>query len=182
MPISWKRRLKRTGSLLALILVLAAIIMFIPQEYPVPGDSGTIISRLAGKDLFDFVEWTGDAWLEKAGQISVPVQDYLSNAQRSQFVLDYTQLVNDWWSLEWQVRQIYSDASVKEPEAQTKELRAKRDAVRAEIERQPVFWCIELALYEIFGLFGNRCGSTQIWGVCRRRSPLHTPQIWGSSR
>jgi hypothetical protein len=110
--------------------------MFIPQEYPVPGDSGTLISRLAGKELFDFAEWMGDAWLEKASQISVPAQDYLSDAQRSQFVLDFTQLVNDWSSLEWQVRQIYADASIKEPEAQTKELRTKRDAVRAEIERR----------------------------------------------
>ena len=138
MPISWKRQLKRTGLLLALVVLLASIIMFVPKEYPVPGASSTIISRLAGKELFDFAEWLGDAWLEKASQITVPVQDYLSDAQSSRFVLDFTQLMNDWWSLEWQVRQVYADASVKDPEAQTRELRTKRDAVRAEIElRRP---------------------------------------------
>ena len=177
MPISWKRQLKRTGSLLALILALAAIIMFIPQEYPVPGDSGTIISRLAGKDLFDFVEWTGDAWLEKAGQISVPVQDYLSDAQRSQFVLDFTQLANDWWSLEGQVRQIYADASVKEPEAQTQELRAKRDAVRAEIElRRPAAEAIvQQQISSVLVDEGFGSGGEVVPPVAARITPL--PQL-----
>jgi hypothetical protein len=138
MPPSWKRRLKRAGLALSLSLILVAIVLFVPQEYPVPGAAGTVISRLVGKELFDFVEWTGDAWLEKAGQMSVPVQDYLSDVQRSQFVLDYTQRVNEWWKLERQVRQVYADASVKDPEVQTQELRAKRDALRAEIElRRP---------------------------------------------
>jgi len=138
MQSPWRRRLKRFGLILSLILVLAAIILFVPQEYPVPGASGTIISRLAGKDLFDFVEWMGDSWLEKAGQITAPAQDYLSDAQRSQFVLDFTQLMNDWRSLEWQVRQVYADASVKDPEAKTQEMRTRRDAIRAEIElRRP---------------------------------------------
>ncbi len=138
MSTSWKRRLKRLALILSLVLVLVAIILLVPQEYPVPGASGTIISRLAGNELFDFMEWMSDAWLEKASQISVPVQDYLSDAQRSQFVLDFTQLMNEWRSLEGQVQQVYADASVKDPEAQTKDLRAKRDAVRAEIElRRP---------------------------------------------
>jgi hypothetical protein len=119
-------------------MVLATIIMFISQEYPVPGASSTIISRLAGKELFDFTQWLGDAWLEKASQVSVPIQDYLSDAQRSQFVLGFTQLLNDWWSLESQVRQAYANAAIKDPEAQTEELRARRDAVRAKIDlRRP---------------------------------------------
>ncbi len=177
MPISWKRQLKRAGSLLALILTLAAIIMFIPQEYPVPGDSGTIISRLAGKDLFDFVEWMGDAWLEKAGQISVPAQDYLSDAQRSQFVLDFTQLANDWWSLEGQVRQIYADATVKEPEEQTKELRAKRDAVRAEIElRRPTAEAIvQQQISSVLVDEGFGSGGEVVPPVAARITPL--PQL-----
>jgi hypothetical protein len=136
MTSPWRRRLKRSGLLLALILVFAAIILFVPQEYPVPGAPETVISRLAGNELFDFMAWMTDAWVEKAGQISAPVQDYLSDEQRSQFVLDFTLSMNEWWQLEWQVRQAYADASVKDPEAQTKDLRAKRDALRAEIEQR----------------------------------------------
>src|SRR5512143_3446208 len=136
MSSPWRQRLKRVGLIISLILVLAAIALFVPQEYPVPGASSTIVSRLVGEKLFDFVEWLGDSWLEKAGQISVPVQDYLADAQRSQIVLNFTQLMNDWRSLQAQVRQVYADASIKDPEAQTRSLRAKRDALRAEIKRQ----------------------------------------------
>jgi hypothetical protein len=124
--------------ILSLILVLAAIILFVPQEHPVPGASGTIVSRLVGKEMFDFMEWMGASWLEKAGQITAPIQDYLPDEQRSQFVLEFTHLMNDWRGLEWQVQLVYADASVKDPEAKTKELRTKRDAIRAEIElRRP---------------------------------------------
>jgi hypothetical protein len=77
-----------------------------------------------------------DSWLEKAGQISAPVQDYLTDEQRSQFVLDFTRSMSAWGQMEWQVRQVYADAAVTDPEAQTKELRAKRDALRAEIEQR----------------------------------------------
>jgi len=132
----WRRRLKHSSLRLALIAVLAAIILLVPQEYPVPGAPETIVSRLAGGELFDFMQWMTDSWLEKASQISVPVQDYLSDAQRSQLVLDFTQLMSEWQDLEWQVRQVYADDSVKDPEAQTKDLRAKRDAIRAEIEQR----------------------------------------------
>ncbi|HTP07839.1 MAG TPA: hypothetical protein VMP08_06295, partial [Anaerolineae bacterium] len=132
------QRLKRFGLILSLMVVLGLIILFVPQEYPVPGASNTIISRLAGNEIFDFAEWMGVAWLEKADQISVPVQDFLTDQQRSQLVVTFTQLMNDWGELEWQVRQVYADAAVKDPEAQTQELRAKRDALRQEIElRRP---------------------------------------------
>jgi hypothetical protein len=135
---SFWQRLKRFGVILSLMMILGLIILFVPQEYPVPGASNTVISRLVGKEMFDFAEWTGEAWLEKAGQISAPVQDFLSDEQRSQFVVDFTQLMNEWWSLEWQVRQVYADASAKDPEAQTRDLRTKRDALRREIElRRP---------------------------------------------
>ena len=136
MPSLWRQRLKRIGLIFSSILVLAAIILFVPQEYPVPGASATVISRLVGKEMFDFVEWMGDSLLEKASQISTPVQDYLANEQRTQFVLGFTQLMNDWQNLERQVRQVYADASVTDPEIRTKEMRVRRDAIRAEIELQ----------------------------------------------
>jgi hypothetical protein len=135
---AFRQRLKRISTVLFLILALAAIALVVSQEYPVPGDSDTIISRLAGQNLFDFMEWMVDSWVEKAGQISTPVQDFMTDEQRSQYVLDFMQLMNEWWSLEWQMRQVYADAAIQDPEAQTQALRAKRDAMRTEIEfRRP---------------------------------------------
>lgn len=174
MTSPWRRRLKRIGLTLSLIVVLAAIIMFVPQEYPVPGDSATIISRLAGKDLFDFMEWMADSWLEKAGQISAPVQDYLSDAQRSQFVLDFTQLIQDWRSLEGQVRQVYADAAVADPEAQTKDRRARLDALRAEIElRRPTAEAIiQQQISSVLSSEGFGAGGEVFPPVAARITPL----------
>jgi hypothetical protein len=135
---SLRYRARRFGLWSLMILALAAIIVLVPQEYPVPGAAGTIISRLVGQQTFDFIVWIGDAWLEKASQLAAPVQDYLTDAQRSQFVLAFTGLMKEWRGLERQVQQIYADAAVKNPEEQTKDLRARRDAIRAEIElRRP---------------------------------------------
>ncbi|CAG0928806.1 hypothetical protein TFLX_01073 [Thermoflexales bacterium] len=135
MHFFWQRR-KHFGLMISLMVVLALVSLCVPQERPVPGASNTIISHLVGKELFDFVEWMGDAWLEKAGQLSVPVQDFLATEQRSQFVLNFVRSLEDWWNLEWQVRQSYADASTTDPETQTQALRLKRDALRTEIERQ----------------------------------------------
>jgi hypothetical protein len=136
MTTHWRQRLKHISLLLALGLTLIAFILLVPQEYPVPGAPDTIVARLAGNELFDFMSWMVDSWAEKAGQISVPVEDYLSDKQRSQFVLDFTQSINEWAQLEWQVRQAYADASITDPETQTKDLRAKRDALRVTIEQR----------------------------------------------
>ena len=131
-----RRRLKRVAFILAGLLLLVLVVLLIPQEHPVPGAPETVISQVVGKQVFDFMEWMGAAWIEKAGQFSVPVQDYLTDAQRSQFVLDFIHALDQWGTLDRQIRRVYADASVQDPQAQTQEQRAQRDALRAEIERR----------------------------------------------
>jgi hypothetical protein len=70
MSSPWKRRFKRGGVILSLILILGAIIFFVPQEYPVPGAASTIISRLAGKEMFDFMEWMADSCWRKRDRLA----------------------------------------------------------------------------------------------------------------
>jgi hypothetical protein len=134
MQIPWRRLVKRIVRVVALIIFFAVMALLISQEYPVPGDPGTKISRAMGKEVFDFIAWMGEGWLEKAGQIAAPVEDYLTDEQRSQLVLHFTQLMTDWSDLEGQVRRVYADSSVKDPETATQALRAKRDSLRAAIE------------------------------------------------
>jgi hypothetical protein len=135
MRTSWRQLIKRIIVTTALMVFFALMAVLISQEYPVPGDPGTKISHAIGKEVFDFLAWMGDGWIEKAGQIAVPVQDYLTSEQRSQFVLAFTKKMSEWSDFEWQVRKVYADSSVKDPEATTQDLRAKRDALRAEIEQ-----------------------------------------------
>lgn len=132
---SWRRLLKRIIVAVALSAFFAVMALLISQEYPVPGDPGTKISRAMGKDVFDFIAWMGEGWIEKAGQIAAPAEDYLTDEQRSQLVLHFTRLMNDWSDLEGQVRRVYADSAVKDPETATQDLRTKRDSLRTEIER-----------------------------------------------
>jgi hypothetical protein len=132
---SWRRLLKRILVIVVLVVFFAVMALLISQEYPVPGDPGTKISRAMGKDVFDFIAWMGEGWIEKAGQIAAPAEDFLTDEQRSQLVLTFAQKMNDWSDLEWQVRRVYADASIEDPETKTQDLRARRDNLRAEIER-----------------------------------------------
>lgn len=127
---------RRLTTLAAYGFFFATLALLIGQEYPVPGAFETKISRAVGAQLFDFVEWTLDAWREKAAQIAVPLDRYLSDNQRSKFVLDFMQLMRDYWQYEAQVRQIYAKESGEAAATDSADLRAKRDAVRAEIEQR----------------------------------------------
>ena len=135
MQIPWRRLIKRTVIVVTLMIFFAVMALLISQEYPVPGDPGTQISRAIGQNIFDFIAWMGEGWIEKAGQIAAPAEVFLADEQRSQLVLIFAQKMNDWSDLEWQVRRAYADASIEDPEAKTQDLRANRDNLRAEIER-----------------------------------------------
>ena len=128
--------LKRLTVFLCRAIFFVLIAFLLAQEYPPPGNFETQIDRAAGSSVFDFVQWENEALTEKAAQIAVPVQDYLTSDQQHQFVLNYLQLTKDWSGLDTQVRKIYAAASATDPASASAGLRAKRDATRAEIERR----------------------------------------------
>jgi len=134
MQIPRRRLIKRIVVVVTLMIFFAVMALLISQEYPVPGDPSAQISRAIGKDVFDFIAWMGEGWIEKASQIAAPTEDFLTDEQRSQFVLTFAQKMNYWSDLERQVRKVYADASIKDPETATQDLRTKRDALRVEIE------------------------------------------------
>ena len=136
MVFSRSSLIKKALSIVVFVVCMALVAVLIPQEYPVPGARDTLISRVVGQQQFDFVAWLSDAWGEKAAQLAAPVQDFMTDGQRSQFVLDYIRLIRDWSKLEGQVRQIYNDNSNADPAAATVKLREQRDRIRAETERR----------------------------------------------
>ena len=135
MQIPWRRLIKRTVIVVTLMILLAVMAVLISQEYPVPGEPDTQISRAIGQNIFDFIAWMGEGWIEKASQIAAPAENFLTDEQRSQLVLTFAQKMNDWLDLEWQVRRAYADASIEDPETKTQDLRTQRDSLRAEIEQ-----------------------------------------------
>lgn len=120
----------------ALAVFFLAVAVTIGQEYPVPGAPETRLARAVGNQYFDFAQWTIEALAEKSAQIAVPIDRYLDDDQRRQFVLDYLQTTRGYTDLESRVRQIYADAAITDPAAASADLRARRDAIRADIEQR----------------------------------------------
>jgi hypothetical protein len=131
-----KQGLSKIVRAAAIAVFFLAVALFIGQEYPVPGADETRLARAVGNQYFDFMQWTIEALAEKGAQVAVPIDRYLDDDQRRQFVLDYMQATRDYYDLEGRVRQIYADAKVTDPAAASADLRLKRDAIRADIEQR----------------------------------------------
>jgi hypothetical protein len=129
----WLSKVVRSATLAVFFLAVAVTI---GQEYPVLGAPETRLARAVGNQYFDFAQWTIEALAEKGAQIAVPIERYLNDDQRRQFVLDYLQATRDYYDLEGRVRQIYADASITDPAAVSAELRTRRDAIRAGLEQR----------------------------------------------
>jgi hypothetical protein len=126
-------KIVRVVTIAVFFFMVAAII---GQEYPVPGAPETRLARAVGNQYFDFVQWTIEALAEKGAQVAVPIDRYLDDDRRRQFVLDYMQATRNYYNLEGHVRQIYADAKITDPAAASADFRVKRDAVRADIEQR----------------------------------------------
>jgi hypothetical protein len=120
----------------ALVVFFLVVAVTIGQEYSVPGANETRLARAVGNQYFDFAQWTIAALAEKGAQLVVPIDRYLNDDQRRQFVLDFMQALRDYSDLEGRVRQIYADASISDPAAASANLRVRRDAIRAGIEQR----------------------------------------------
>lgn len=135
-----RHRLRTLGRRLGLALVYVTFFFVLAsvltQEYRPPGDLETRIGRAIGALHFDFMQWTLEAWVEKGAQLAAPIQNYLTADQQQQFVLDFMRLTSDYWDLEAEVNRIYIEAAPGDPAAASAALRARRDALRAEVERR----------------------------------------------
>lgn len=131
-----KPGLKQIDKVLSRIILLLLVGLLVGQEYPPPGDPATLITRAVGDQFFDFVQWEGDALIEKVSQLAAPVQNYLSDQQQSQFVLDYLDLTQHWLTLDAKVQDIYATTAITESAAASVELRSQRDALRLQIEQE----------------------------------------------
>lgn len=83
--------------------------------------------------LFNYVEWELDAISFKLRQQQAGLSPYLSEAQRSAYVVDYLALVRKLQALEARIDSIYSDPKVQDREAATAVMREQRDILRGQV-------------------------------------------------
>jgi len=80
---------------------------------------------------FDYVEWTAKALGLKLAQASLGTSKYLSEDERSKFVLDYLDLVANIRQSEWEIQTIYSDPNIADPQTASKNKREQLDSIYA---------------------------------------------------
>lgn len=146
------------GYFLLLLLMLYGLQY---STYPL-GEQRTAIALIVRDHLFDYVTWEINALAIKAGQTLYGLHPFMTEADRSQFVRDYMTDLTQAQRLEAQVNAIFSNPDISEPLAESAEVRARRDALRADLAaRQPTAEAIlegqvaSVLLDQGFGIFGQ---------------------------
>ncbi len=128
-----RQRLKKWIEQALTVFVLANLLVGDAQAH---GSFDARLDRIVGADRFNFVGWEIEALAEKSAQAAVPIQAYLDDRQRAQFVVDYLDQLRRLNAVAREIDRLYSDPDVGDPEAASVDRRAERDRLRAEIERR----------------------------------------------
>lgn len=118
------------------LLTLLALLVLSSMLLGTGGESSDELAervRVFTRDKeFNFIEWTVEAWVKKAGQMALGSENYLEAEPRRQVVIDYLDLVWEIWVVEAQVNDIYADPNITDPQAASSELREQLDALRGQ--------------------------------------------------
>lgn len=122
-----------------LVWLLALLLLTLAAEGPPPGRFETRITRMLAGERFDFVGWEIGAVVGKLAYGLIAPQRYMTGQARHDFFLDYLRLVADIQRTDREIRQVYTDPAVEDPETATAGARARLAELRVEqAARQPV--------------------------------------------
>jgi hypothetical protein len=114
-----------------LVFTLIIILVFRPN-YPF-GVGWNDISRVAKDDIFNYIDWEIDALSAKVAQTLWGEHPYMDEEDRSQFVRDYMADMGRVHQLEAEIEAIFINPNIDDPQAETVDLRAERDSLRADL-------------------------------------------------
>lgn len=135
---------RRVWLLVRLMLLLGLTLAIITPDWPAFGDAKFKFQAIVGREnRFDFLTWTVEALGNKAEAVLAGTQRYLPEETKKSLVLSYLEQLAAAQRLEAEIERIYADPAVTDSAAATAELRAERDAVRAQLaQRQPLIEAI----------------------------------------
>src|SRR5690606_28285648 len=123
---------QRASRALLAVFLAAVFLIAVPGLRPDPA-GGTLRGLGYARDyLFDFVHWHARPLFDKAVNAIIAPQRYLPEDAQTDYVEKYLTLVSQAQQLEAHIYDIYSDPTIRDPEAASVYLRAERDALRAE--------------------------------------------------
>jgi hypothetical protein len=116
------------------MLLVVVLLLVFSVDNPPPGSMEARVNHeLAGK-RFDFVGWELGAIWQKVTHGLVSAQRFMDEQDRRDFLLDYLALVGETQRLEGEINRAYADPEIKDADAATAELRARRRELRGEME------------------------------------------------
>jgi len=115
------------------IIIGGLLLVTLTYDVPLPSDRSYVMDRLLAGYHFDFVTWIAGAALGKLGYEFVRPHDGMTDADQIAFVRDFMRRAGDYQRLEGEIRRIYIDPNVADPEAASATLRAQRDQMRREM-------------------------------------------------
>lgn len=145
-----------------LAMVLVALLMAFSVKNPPPMSMEARVGRELTGTQFDFVTWEIRAVWRKVTHNLLSPQRLMDEEARHDFVVDYLALVGETQRLEAQIERMYADPEIKDADAATAELQARRKEQRADIRtRQPLVEAIleeqvaAILVNEGFGALGQ---------------------------
>lgn len=123
---------QRASRALLAVFLAAVFLIAVPGLRPDPAGGTFRVLGYARDYLFDFVDWEARTLFDKAVNAIIAPQRYLPEDAQTDYVEKYLTLVSQAQQLEAHIYDIYSDPTIRDPEAASVYLRAERDALRAE--------------------------------------------------
>lgn len=117
----------------AWLLALAFLLRF--STVPL-GEPWARIGAMVSDVHFDYVGWTLEAMASKAAETLWGAHPYMTETERSDFARRYFADVARAQQLEGQIEAMYADPAVADPNTASVDLRAERDALRADLSRR----------------------------------------------
>lgn len=137
--LSFLRLLYRLLRWLVRLVVFLTIPFLLQYSSPPFGEDWMAVAVLAKGNQFDYVGWMIEAMVVKVEQTLWGVHPFMSEPSRTQFVREYMTDLATVQSLEAEVARIYANPSIDNPFSASADVRAQRDALRADLEnRQPL--------------------------------------------
>ena len=113
--------------------ILALGLVCFTFDVPRADDRGVALDHILSGKEFDFVAWEIDASAQKiAYEMTLP-QLGMNSAEQIAFVRDFMARLSAWSQLNYQVTAKYADPAEPNPEEATRDLRARRDAIRQQL-------------------------------------------------
>lgn len=135
--LTWITRILRLARRALGYLFLLVLMLFGLQSSTVPLGLTWNAVALQVKDVtFDYVSWEIGALAAKFQQTLYGLQPFMSETDRSDYVRAYMADLAQAQALEAQVNAIFTDPNVDDPQAASSDIRAQRDALRADLSQR----------------------------------------------